>query len=102
MSFGDIIYFSKFAKMKEFMGKNDKQNTIVGLLDSSWKNLKTENVNFIISNDVKEIAKQLLKIYNQIFANQQVVPNKRIESLEKFKGIAKSDVEISEDECYLQ
>lgn len=101
-SFVDIIYFPRFAKMKEFMAKNDEPNAVVGILDSSWKNLKIENGNFIISNDVKEIEKQLLKIYSQIFANQQVVSNKRLEILRKFKGIAKPNIEISEDEWYLQ
>ncbi|GAB4465047.1 MAG: hypothetical protein OHK0057_01150 [Thermoflexibacter sp.] len=101
-SFIDIIYFPKFAKMKEFMAKDDEPNAVVGILDSSWKNLKIENGNFIISSDVKEIKKQLLKIYYQKIDNQKRMPNNRLEVLRKFKGITKPNIEISEDEWYLQ
>lgn len=101
-SFLDIIYFSKFAKMKEFMVENNKQNITVGLLDSTWKNLEIGTGNFIISNDLKEIEKELLKIYNQNFIGQTSIPNKRLGVLKKFKGIAKPNIEISEEEWYLQ
>ncbi|WP_143090944.1 hypothetical protein [Thermoflexibacter ruber] len=84
------------------MAKNDELNAVIGILDSLWKNLKIENGNFIITDNLKEIEKQLLKIYYQKIDNQKRMPNNRLEVLRKFKGIAKSNIEISEDEWYLQ
>ncbi len=101
--FLEIIYFQKFAKMKEFMSKYATQgSSVIGLLSPAWKNLNIEKKHFITFDNLKEAEEHLLKIYNQITTNQQSIPNKRLEILRRFKGIAKPNIEISEDEWYLQ